>query len=554
MARVTDINNNSVDVSLQNAPELAEFENVTSDSLLDSLRQAILGTEDWAAAGDDALATVDQTIEDYNPIRQDRIVESIEQAQDDWQRASDMGRIVLQDIPGFLSNLAVATRTGAITFSSNIFHHVQNGLNLTFSAAVEEASNAEVGLSFESLFGYTADDDVSETMDFVGQEASVPYESTSTLELGLQMDVSNPDAPVAYLDDSSRVTTSIRASASAATGNALLLDGASGSLGLRLTDGAFLIAQSLVGAGAAAPALFASQVPNGNRVAVNSLSGFVPRITNSGRMAADFGVIPDTTGALEPNRLTFRMLNLSNVGASTTLVSSPHFPDLRAAEDLPNQLQAVGPSLDELFGKLEIQVQQQVLGVKLPLIGEALDGPANFIRKLHAELNAALAAITAFDVNTLETAIENAIGQLLGTAGDYVRVDLSNPLAIRFTLQFAGAPINESVQTETDIGLPALGIGLDARLDVIGSYDFRLDFVVSVIDGVYIDTATEAFVVNLDVDMNGTASGRVGFIAVDVNAQPSNPACGAFHAQFNIGLKDPSGDNKLKLNELDDGG
>ena len=553
VARLQDINSGSIEVSLENAPELAEFENLSSDSLLDSLTEAILGTDDWAAAGDDALATVDQTIEDYNPIRQDRIVETIEQAQSEWQRVSDMGRIVLQDVPGFLSRLEVATRNGAMTFSSNLVHHFQSGLNLQFSAEVEESSSAELGLGFESLFGYTSDSDVTDTLDFVGQESSVPYESTSTLELGLQMDVSDPHSPVAYLDDSSRMTTSIRASAGAATGNALSLDGASGSLGLQLTDGAFLIAQTLVGAGTAAPAAFVSRVPGGSRVAVNSLSSYAPQVANTGRMGADFGVIPDTTGALEPNRLAFRVLNLSNVGASTTLASSPSFPDLRAAEDLPNQMQSVGPSLDELFGKLEIQVQQQVLGVKLPLIGDALDGPANFIRKLHTELNAALVAITAFDVNSIETAIESAISRLLGRVGNYVSVDLSNPLAIRFTLEFTGAPINESVQTETDIGLPALGIGLDAQLNVIGSYDFRLDFVVSVVDGVYIDTSTEAFVVNLDVDMQGTASGRLGFIAVDVNARPSNPACGAFHAKFNIGLKDPSGDNKLKLNELDDG-
>ncbi len=265
-------------------------------------------------------------------------------------------------------------------------------------------------------------------------------------------------------------------------------------------------------------------------------------------------MIPETTGALEPNRLRFRLLNLTDVPAGTSLTSSPNFPQLRAAIDLPNHLKTIGPSLDALFGKLEVQVQEQVLGVKLPLIGEALDGPANFIRKLRAEINAGIAAIAAFDVNTIETMLEDAITRLLGTAGDYVRVDLSNPTDIRFSLVFNGSPINEVVRTETDIGLPALGIGLDARLAVIGSYDVRLDFVVSVTDGVYIDTSTESFKINLNVGMNGAASGRLGFIAVDVTAKPSNPACGAFHAEIKIGLKDPSGDNKLRLNELDDGG
>ena len=554
VARLADINSGSIDVSLRNAPELADFENLSSGSLLDSLSQAILGTDDWAAASDEALTTVDQTIESYNPIRQERIVETIEQAESEWERASLLGRVMLQDVPGFLSGLSLATRTGMLDFSSNLVHHVQSKLSLQFSAEVEESSSADIGLGFESLFGFTSDSDVTDTQDFVGEQSSAPYDSTSTLELGLDMDVSDPHAPAAFLNDTSRVTTAIHSSASAATGNALTLDGATGSLGLQLTDGAFVIAQSLVGAGAAAPAVFTSRIPSGSRVALNSLPTFAPQVANAGRIAADFGVIPETTGALEPNRLTFRVLNLSNVGSSTTLLSSPSFPDLRAAQDLPNHMRSVGPSLDELFGKLEVQVQQQVLGVNLPLIGDALDGPANFIRKLRTELDAALAVIQAFDVNSIETAIENAISRAMGTAGDYVHVDLSNPTAIRFHLEFSGAPIHESVQTETNIGLPALGIGLDANLNVVGSYDFRLDFVVSVIDGVYIDTSNESFVVNLDVNMNGSASGRLGFIAVDVNAKPSNPACGAFHAQFNIGLKEPSGDNKLKLSELNDGG
>lgn len=554
IARVNDFATGAIDVNLENAPELAAFENLSSDFLLESLSQAILGTDDWAAAGDDALATVDQTIESYNPLRQQQIVDTIDDAQAEWERASEMGRVILQDVPGFLSNLTMATRAGFVTFSSNLVQHALHNLNLDFSAEVHESSTTEVGFGFESLYDYTSDADVTDTLDFVGDESSVSYESTSTMQLGLEMDATNPAVPAAYLDDSSHVTTSIFSSASSATGNALELDGASGSLGLQLTDGAFLIAQSLIGVGASAPAAFVSRVPSGSRVAMNALSTFAPQIANTGRLAADFGVIPDTTGALEPNRLTFRVLNLSNVLNSTNLVSSPSFPDLRAAKDLSKNMQAVGPSLDEIFGKLELQVEQQVLGVKLPLIGEALDGPANFMRKLRSELNAALNAITTFDVSSIETAIELAIRRLVGVAGDYVKVDLSRPTDIRFSLKFAGAPINETVQTETDIGLPALGIGLDAELNVIGTYDFQLDFVVSVVDGVYIDTSTESFVINLDVDMNGNASGRLGFVAVDVTAMPSNPACGAFHAQFNIGLKDPSGGNKLKLNELDDGG
>ena len=265
-------------------------------------------------------------------------------------------------------------------------------------------------------------------------------------------------------------------------------------------------------------------------------------------------MVPDSTGSpgtATPERFTFRIDDLSAALTSTVLVSSPSFPDLRDAIDLPNQLQAVPPALDELFANIELQLGQQVFGDNFPLIGKALNGPANFFADLRTSLSDAFNTVSAFDIASIEAAIEAALNNLIGGIGDHVNVNIVSPTEIAFTLSFAGSPINEVLPgVDTDIGLPALGFSLETELSVIGCYGMSLTFVMSVLEGIYIDTTNESIEVNLDVNMNGIASGRLGFIDVTATASPSLSCGHAFEAQFAVGLREPSGDGKLKLNEL----
>ncbi len=553
IASVPDLVGGAMDVVLENAPELSGFANLTFESVTESLTEAILGTEDWASMGDDAVATVGQTVENFVSIRQQRIVDAIDEGVTDLNRAEDASRLILQDLPGFLSNLVVASSQGFITFGSNIAYHLQSGFEIFFDARASAVQNMDFGIGFESLEDYTGDPLIGGTNDFVGARASATAESSVALFVGLELDTSNPNDPIPYVKDSTKLTTNVYVAANGA-GVPLAMDGAVGSVGARFTDGRLVFAQNLAVPDPAAPSKFIVRVPVGHgRVRLDNFGAFQPTLNSVGRLQVDFDVIPDSSGAATPDRFTFRIGNLSNPLQSTTLLSSPSFPDLRAALDLPNQLQSVPPSLDELFGKIELELGKQVFGQNFPLIGTALDGPANFIRKLRTQLNTAFNAITTFDVGSIETAIESALSTLIGRVGDFVHVNIASPTEIRFTLAFDGAPINEQVSTNTNLGLPALGVSLDANLSVVGTYEMALTFVVSVLDGVYIDTSNERIQVALDVDLAATAQGRLGFIevtAATIPPDPKDPGCGAFHAEFHVGLKDPSGDNKLTINEL----
>ncbi len=559
-ATAASLESGQVEVSYPSAPELASFENVTFSSMIESLKQAILGTSEWDIAGDEALAVIGQRIENFGAIRQQEIVDAITALAEDYESNYQVGRAILQDLPGFIENLVVATANGFLQFTSNIVHHASQGtLDWLVDATTSGTQQVSVGLGFESLWEYVQGDEtqselVEQTDDFAGARGEVSAETSSTLTIGLQMDVSNPISPVAFVDSQTRLDTSIYVNATPGLGTPVSLDGASGALGLQLTDGSVIIATNLNAPNPASPARFSARLPNLlTRARVSNLPNINPNTVNVGRMRADFGVIPDTTGTLEGSRLNFQIQNVGNPLNSTTLTTSPSFPNLRDAIDLPNFLQSVPVALNDLFEGLEGQLRDDVFGVNLPLIGKGLDGPANFIRNLRTQMNAQFATLAGYNVDDIERALNRSIRQLLGRLGDYVDVDTSIPTDIRFTLSFVGAPIDELVTVNTDLGVPALGASLDATMSVQGTYDFTIAFVVSVNDGVYLDTTSETIGVFLDANLDGTATGRLGFLSVNAVAGPSDPDCGAFHAQFTVGLTDPNQDGRLKLNELGDG-
>lgn len=554
VASVPDFLSGAVNYTLENASQLASFETLTFENVAASLSLAILGTEEWSSMGDDAVATVGRKVEDFASIRQQKIVNSINDGIDSLQNDADTSRLILQDLPAFLQGLTVSTQTGLIEFTSSIdFDAVASKLELRFDALTGTTVPRLInfGFGFDALELYTSNPTsnplIEGTDNFVGQKASANTESSAKLSLGLEVDASNPSSPVVYVQDTAELTTSIYVDGS----GVLAMDGAVGAVGVEFTDGRLVIAQNLTAPDPLSPALFQTRVPSGHgRVRLSDFLNFQPTLTSLGQMQADFEVVPDSTGKATPERFTFQVGNLASALTSTLLLSSPSFPDLRDALDLPKQLQSVPPSLDALFESLELNLKEQVLGINLPLIGKALDGPANFIRDLRAELNTAFLAINNFNVATIERRLERAIEGLMGVAGDYVKADVTLPTEIRFTLAFNGAPISETLQTTTDVGLPALGASLDAELTVLGTYDFEIAFVVSVTEGVYLDTSKENISINLDVDLNGTAQGRLGFVEVTATPIPS-PSCDhAFHALFNVGLTDLNQDGKLKIDEL----
>ena len=544
-----------------NAPDLLNFEDVSFDGLVDTLSEALLGTETWDSEGDAAVAVLGVSLDDFGALRQNRIVDALYEAADEVDNSVGIARTIVQDVPGFVENLVVAAGRGTVQFVSNLSYHAASGvLSWMVDATAETTSSIEVGLGFETLYDYTSDSDVSEniaeTDDLLGEEAPLPATSFSRLLLGLEFDPPPPPGarslPRSYLNSQSRLERTLYVNATPLGGSAVQVDGASGAIGMTLQNGSVVIAQNTTNPDPLNPAQFYSTIPASvGRVRISELPAYQPQRTTLGRLRADFEVVPDHTGNAEPNRLTFRVNNFNNPANSTILQSSPNFRQMKQDLDLQVDLDALAPSLDEWFQRIGEKVSEEVLGKAYPLIGNKLEQFTNFIDELRDTINIALNALSSFSVNDVENAIENALRSLLGNpSGDFVRVDLSLPTQFKLTLDIEGAAINVQKAVQTDLGLPALGADWRSELRVVGTYDFQVTFVLDVNQGFYVETNTEQIGLDLNIDMLGQATGKLGFFEVIATASAPSPGQSMFHAEYTIDVTEPSGDNKLFLREI----
>ncbi|MCA9190438.1 MAG: hypothetical protein KDB03_01695 [Planctomycetales bacterium] len=559
VASVNDIAGGMIETTT-NTPDLLNFQDVSFEGLAETLGLAIVGTQNWDSEGDAAVATLGISLDDFGPLQQDRIADALTDAVEHADTALGLTRRVVQDAPELVESLQVSLGGSAVQFASDLAYDATSGiLSWLVDASAEVDSTVDVGLGFQSLFDYTDNVNVADTDDLIGQKASLPTTSFSHLVLGLEFDPPNgPGArslPGGYLTSQSHLERTIYVNSAPATGSAVRVTGAAGALGLTLNNGSVVIAQNLTSPDPSHPAQFFSAIPiNVGRVLISDLESFIPTQTALGRLAADFRVVPDHTGTPEADRLTFRINNLNNPASSTVMLSSPNFPQMRQGLDLQVNMSALSESLDTWFRQVSEHVAQEVLRQSYPLVGDKLEQVTNFIEQLHETIDTALNVLSSFSVSDIETAIEGALQSFLGYPnGDFVQIDIASPTQVKLTLDISAAPILEKETVHTDLGLPALGIDLLGQLQVVGSYNFRVTFVLDVNEGFYVETDSDQISLAIDVDMLGQATGKLGFFEVIATASAPAPGQSAFHAEYVIDLTEPSGDNKLFLNELGEG-
>jgi Ca2+-binding RTX toxin-like protein len=332
------------------------------------------------------------------------------------------------------------------------------------------------------------------------------------------------------------------------------MSGASGLLGMELVDGAFVVAGDIASPSSANPARFASGFSTQTgRTLVSALPTQPPATLSTGGLKLDVGIIPEVTGAVEPNRFHVQIGNLALPSSTTDLIGTPSFPTLRTQISLLDHLSSIPPSVSAMLGKLADQLEKDVFGIPLPLIGSHLDEAASFVRDLKEKFDNTFDTYSQFSTSDIENAINTAIGNLLNRPGDYVTFNGNVAGEVRFQVLITGAPISETVSASTDLGLPALGIALETDLGVLGTYTFGFDIVVSVDEGVYIDTTNETIRMDLDINASGSAVGRLGWLAVSATIMPAVTGSAAFHAEFVVDMTDPNQDGMLKPSELTGG-
>ena len=560
-ATVADLDQpEQIDLSLLNTGVLGNFANLTIDTLANSFAAGIADAVNWYDAPVDALGVIGTTL---NDLVEEQVIEAVadvvmagfeayESVTGTAVRLQDVSRVVANEIQALIdSTLHLASDVIVETAAATI------DIGLTLTGDVVQ-NVLDFGLSISELASATGDAALEGIGEFAGTGDALKARVSTELQLDYEFDLTVPDAPEAYLATTSFLNTNVYVNAPSG-GSTLTANGSLGVLDLALDKGSLVVAADVTNPLPSQPAIIAIGLEDsaiGGRYLVHELDQAALEVSASGQLEFDYQ-IAEPGIVVGSDHLHFQINDLNQPSSTTVLISPPDFNTLVASVDLESDLAALPDALDDLFAALESGLQSQVFGLDFPLIGNAIGDAANFIRGLRRDINVKLGSLTDFSIAKVTAAIESVIEARLG---GLVTVDLSNLDDIRFTLDLSDVPIDKTgdnaIQTNTNLGLPALGVSFDASLDVQGSYDFRVIIGISKTDGVYLDTKSDLIGVNLDVDVAASLAGRLGFIEVTAEADTSHSTCTtstgqptAFHAGFHVDLTGIN-DNRLTLDEL----
>ena len=239
--------------------------------------------------------------------------------------------------------------------------------------------------------------------------------------------------------------------------------------------------------------------------------------------------------------------------------------------------------LDALLGSIESGLNKIVYDTDLPLIGNGLQGAANFIedfrsgllKNLRDEVNAA----GGNGATAVENAIKKALWNTLGPGGldllvNYdtgapldnaagfsqlaVTLDCDTGLVVNIRLAKTLALLDTS-QNPIDfkIGVPGFGLEVDGNVVVSIGFDLKFGFGFNTQDGFYFNTSAPADDPELKIEFRAEipglhAAGQLLFLQLDVTDNADSPSL--FRGFFNVDLKDPNGDGKLTLAEITSSG
>jgi hypothetical protein len=189
----------------------------------------------------------------------------------------------------------------------------------------------------------------------------------------------------------------------------------------------------------------------------------------------------------------------------------------------------------------------------LPLLGPQLRDALTFVDDLRNRLSPIFdGASPEATVQALRQDLVDALGGWLTADGVQVvtaadRVEFEIPISVQQQVAAAGL--------DFDLGLPGLGLDLagGVRLDV--GFDWDLSFGISKADGFYLllpATRTDDLKLDIRATLPGfVATGNLGFLRVIARDDATSPTL--LEGKFLVDLKDPSGDGRLTLDDLQSG-
>lgn len=209
-----------------------------------------------------------------------------------------------------------------------------------------------------------------------------------------------------------------------------------------------------------------------------------------------------------------------------------------------------------VFTDLENCLLAEVFGERLPLVGDGFAGAwVNQVDAFRHLANLRDAIVTGlggftgspdYDPAAVATAVRNQLGSFTSptvtasTPGDGARLEFATRRAYP----------NRTVPAGADLGFPALDLELKSPADLQTTVDTRLDFAVGVdAEGFYFETAGSVFhfhTATTAASLDSTV--RLAKLEHEVSNNAAAPT--QIIANFDILLKEPGGDGKLRVAEL----
>ncbi len=272
------------------------------------------------------------------------------------------------------------------------------------------------------------------------------------------------------------------------------------------------------------------------------------------------------------NQLVIRITDLSDISGSTTLIP-PNYAGVLNSLDLSEQLEALTGSWEGLFSLLDMLADGQLFGISIPLVGDQLAQGAQFLVNLKDRVQAQWDSLQTTGLAEVQQAFFNALGPaglnwLTDQAGGGPTASLPDGLitlpdvisqlapdgrTVVFDLRLHQNPLLLELPINFDLGLPGLGLDVQGGISVRLGFDFRLRIGISrdTPGAVFLDTTqNNELAVTLDVSLpqGFQAVGTLGFLRLRVTDSATQSS--TFTGNFNLDLREPSGDSRLTMQEL----
>ncbi len=223
-------------------------------------------------------------------------------------------------------------------------------------------------------------------------------------------------------------------------------------------------------------------------------------------------------------------------------------------------------------------IAERLDDVELPLIGDRLEQATTFLPEIRERVIGKLEEIVTMTDDAVADKINEALGPgglgwLMDRSGDGARNQ--KDISVTFDTETRQADVSFSLggtytvanPIQVDFGLDGLGLEIDSDLNLDVSFQFDVGFSVSADQGFALWTGQVGDDPELDISLDATisdaasgemanATASLGFLQFTANdkliTRPDGSQSGSYFAgTFQVDLKDPNGDGKLTMAEIE---